>query len=72
MTEEERNYYLGLFRDILDGLEKHYKPETVAGVMREQGMLGILQLRLGLFAACHKIERLADLTNREPTLPELN
>ena len=72
MTEEERNYYLDLFRDILDGLEKHYKPETVAGVMREQGVAGILQLRLVLFAACHKAEWLPDISDETLDKAALN
>ena len=72
MSKEDKDYYVNLFKDILEDLEKYYKPETVGFVMKEQGMVGILQLRLGLFASCHKIEKMADLTNRELETPELN
>lgn len=71
MNSKDRDYYLNLFKDILDDLEKYYKPETVDFVMKENGMAGILQLRLALFATCHKLENMLD-PDQEPETPDLN
>lgn len=72
MSPEEKEYYLKVFEDILDGLERCYKPETVEKVMRDQGMGGIMQLRTLLFAYCHKEEWMQGVSDQTLENIELN
>lgn len=72
MSPEEKEYYIKIFKDILDGLERCYKQETVEKVMRDQGMGNIMQLRTLLFAYCHKEEWLPDISDETLKQAALN